>query len=194
MPSLVGSDSTRPGRRVVYVDRDGTINPDFHYLSDPDRVEILEGVTAGIRALRERGFVVVCTTNQSGIARGLYTAATVEAIHERIQRRLASGAAQIDRFYFCPHRPEEGCPCRKPRLGMFLAAEQELGLGRKGSAIIGDRWLDISVGQQLGLLRILVPERGRENETWAEFSSDRPRPEFVAPDFLAAVRHVLERA
>ncbi|MCI4346027.1 MAG: HAD-IIIA family hydrolase, partial [Thermoplasmata archaeon] len=128
---------TPAGRRVVYVDRDGTVNPDFHYLSDPDRVEILGGVTSGIRALRERGFVVVCTTNQSGIARGLYTAATVEAIHERIQTRLSAGGAHIDRFYYCPHRPEDGCACRKPGIDMFLTAERELGLLRPGSAIIG---------------------------------------------------------
>jgi D-glycero-D-manno-heptose 1,7-bisphosphate phosphatase len=181
------------GRRVVYVDRDGTINPDFHYLSDPDRVEILEGVTQGVRELRGRGFTVVCTTNQSGIARGLYTATTVEAIHERIQQRLAAGGTKIDRFYYCPHRPEDSCRCRKPKLGMFHDAERELGLTREGSAIIGDRWLDISVGEQLGLQRILVPERGRAAETWAEFTPGRPRPEVVAIDFLAAARRVLDR-
>ncbi|MCI4335466.1 MAG: HAD family hydrolase [Thermoplasmata archaeon] len=181
------------GRPVVYVDRDGTINPDFHYLAEPDRIEILEGVTRGIRELRDAGFCVVCVTNQSGVARGLYTEAIVESIHARIQQRLAMGGASIDRFYYCPHAPTEGCDCRKPGLGLFLQAERELGLRREGSAIIGDRWLDIAVGQRLGILRVLVPERGLEAETEAEFVGDRPRPDSTATNFLDAARYILDR-
>jgi len=176
---------------VVYVDRDGTINPDFHYLSEPDRIELLPGVTQGVAELHKGGFLVVCVTNQSGIARGLYTRETVEQIHERIQARLARGGTRIDRFYYCPHAPADGCDCRKPKLSLFLQAERELGLGRVGSGIIGDRWLDISVGAQLGLRRVLVPERGIEAETLAEFTPGRPTPEYTASDFLDAARYLL---
>jgi histidinol-phosphate phosphatase family protein len=179
------------GHPVVYVDRDGTINPDFHYLAEADRIELLPGVTQGVAELHAGGFLVVCVTNQSGIARGLYTPETVERIHERIQARLAHGGTRIDRFYYCPHAPADGCDCRKPKLRLFLQAERELGLTRAGSGIIGDRWLDISVGAQLGLRRVLVPERGIEAETLAEFTPGRPTPDYTASDFLDAARFLL---
>ncbi|HEV2448816.1 MAG TPA: HAD family hydrolase [Thermoplasmata archaeon] len=193
---MTGDAAASEGRRsrpVVYVDRDGTLNPDFHYLADPDRIELLPGVSQGIGELRAGGFAVVCVTNQSGVARGLYTRGTVELIHARIQARLARAGTEIDRFYYCPHAPADGCDCRKPKLALFLQAERELGLGRSGSGIIGDRWLDISVGAQLGLRKVLVPERGVEAETLAEFQPDRPAPDYVASDFLDAARYLLLR-
>lgn len=184
--------TSRPGRPVVFVDRDGTLNPDFHYLADPERIELLPGVSRGVAELRAGGFAVVCVTNQSGVARGLYTRDTVERIHARIQERLARAGTQIDRFYYCPHAPADGCACRKPKLALFLEAERELGLGRDGSGIIGDRWLDISVGAQLGLRKVLVPERGVEAEALAEFLPGRPAPDYIATDFLDASRYLLK--
>lgn len=188
-----GSEASTRRRRVVFVDRDGTLIPDFHYLTDPNRVEILRGVTQGIHRLRDAGFAVVCVTNQSGVARGLYPESTVLAIHERIQGRLQPAGASLDALYFCPHAPEAGCACRKPGTLLFSQAQSDLGLEFPGSAIIGDRWLDMEVGRSLGLFSILVPELGREAETEAEFSPGRAPPDSRATDFAAAAEQILRR-
>jgi D-glycero-D-manno-heptose 1,7-bisphosphate phosphatase len=191
----LGSDSTdsRPLRKVAFTDRDGTLNPDFHYLREPDRIEILPGVTRGISLLREHGYAVVCVTNQSGIARGIYTHETVRAIHDEIQRRLARGGTQIDAFYYCPHQPSDLCDCRKPKPGMFLQAAREMGLEFAGGAILGDRALDVAVGRELGLVTCHIPEWGREASARAELDAERLVPDIVAESYLGAVTRLLYR-
>ena len=134
------------------MDRDGTLNPDLHYLSDSARVEVFRGVGEGIRLLRDHGYLVVCVTNQSGIERGFYNDADVGAIHDRINAILAAEGAAVDRFYYCPHAPESHCRCRKPGVELFERARGDLGVDFAGSAIVGDRTLDIEAGETLGLL------------------------------------------
>jgi len=178
-------------RRAVFTDRDGTLNPDFHYLSDPDRYEFLPGVVEGIRLLREHGFLVVCVTNQSGVGRGFFTLDRLEEIHLRIQDRLRAQGTEIDAFYYCPHRPEEGCRCRKPSTELFerAASEWEIDLG--GSAIIGDRYLDMQVGERLGLMSVFVPERGMERAFEAELVEHGVAPDLRAASFLGAALQIL---
>ncbi|HEV2166324.1 MAG TPA: HAD-IIIA family hydrolase, partial [Thermoplasmata archaeon] len=106
-------------RRAVFVDRDGTLNPDLKYLREAERLEVYRGVIEGLRILRSHGYLVVCVTNQSGIERGFYTEADVARIHARLREILATGGAQIDRFYYCPHAPSTGCECRKPGTKLF---------------------------------------------------------------------------
>lgn len=188
-----GQDAPAPPgrRRAVFTDRDGTLNPDFHYLSDPDRYEFLPGVTDGIRLLHEHGFLVICVTNQSGVGRGFFTAERLEEIHRRIGQRLEAQGTHIDAFYYCPHRPEEQCACRKPGIELFERAAKEHGVDLKGSAIIGDRYLDILVGARLGLMSALVPERGMEAETNAELVTHAAHPAIRAGTFLGAVQQIL---
>jgi len=181
----------RPLRRAVYVDRDGTVNPDFRYLKEAERLEIYLGVAEAVRLLRQHGYLVVCVTNQSGIERGFYTVADVERIHRRVNELLAREGAVIDAFYYCPHAPETGCRCRKPGTELFERAERELGIARAGSAIIGDRVLDIEAGDRLGLLTALVPSRGHESEVARELSDRHIRPDLVAPSMRAAAARIL---
>jgi D-glycero-D-manno-heptose 1,7-bisphosphate phosphatase len=181
------------GRRAVFVDRDGTLNPDLHYLSDAARVEVFRGVGEGLRLLRAHGYLVVCVTNQSGIERGFYTDRDVEAIHERIRTLLAKEGASIDRFYYCPHAPEAHCQCRKPGTELFERARRDFGIDFPSSAIVGDRSLDIEAGERLGLLTALVPAPGHEAETTAELREHRAVPDLIAPSFRAAALHVLHR-
>ncbi|EQD37706.1 D,D-heptose 1,7-bisphosphate phosphatase, partial [mine drainage metagenome] len=114
-----------PREPALLVDRDGTINVDLNYLDDADRLEIFRGVGAALRLARAHGFRIICVTNQSGIARGLYTHEQVARIHERLNERLAREGAHIDAFYYCPHRPEDRCRCRKPGTGLLEQALQE---------------------------------------------------------------------
>src|SRR5690349_14065869 len=105
--------------RAVFVDRDGTLNPDLRYLGDAEKLEVFRGVGEGLRWLREHGYLIVCVTNQSGIDRGFYGDADVERIHERLNSRLRAEGAAIDAFYYCPHAPDRGCRCRKPGTLLF---------------------------------------------------------------------------
>jgi histidinol-phosphate phosphatase family protein len=183
-----------PIRPAVFVDRDGTLNPDFHCLSDPDRYEFLPGVIQGLRLLREHGYRVICVTNQSGIGRGFFTEATLRAIHERINLRLRQGGAGIDAFYYCPHRPEDGCACRKPGTELFVRAERDHRLDLQNSAIIGDRALEMEVGTTLGLRSVFVPERGLERMMEEELRERGSRPDFRAGTFLGAALLLLGSA
>jgi len=178
-------------RRAVYLDRDGTINPDLKYLRDASRVEVFRGVAEAIRLLRAHGYVVVCVTNQSGVERGFYTAADVERIHDRVNAILGHEGTRVDAFYYCPHAPERGCACRKPGTELFERAEEELGLARHGSAVLGDRGLDIEAGERLGLLTILVPPLGHEAEPDGPAGAPRVRPDLTARSMRAGVARLL---
>lgn len=178
-------------RRVVFVDRDGTLNPDLRYLKDAARVELYAGVPEGIRRLREHGYRLVCVTNQSGIGRGWYTAADVDRIHDRIQEKLRFSGAQIDAFYYCPHAPDAGCDCRKPGTRLFREAATEHHLSLAGGAIIGDRSLDMAAGESLGLLTVQVVPPGHVEEAERERRESRVEPDLIARSFLGAALRIL---
>jgi D-glycero-D-manno-heptose 1,7-bisphosphate phosphatase len=187
-PAVGGTDRLR---RAVYIDRDGTINPDLRYLKESDRLEVFRGVGEALRLLRAHGFVVVCVTNQSGIERGFYTVADVEAIHRRVNEILAREGAAIDAFYYCPHAPEAGCRCRKPGTELFERAERELGLARAGSAVIGDRVLDVQAGDRLGLLTVLVVPPGHEESVAHEMAAAHVHADLSALSMRAAAARLM---
>jgi len=192
-PAPAPRAASPPGRRrrAVYLDRDGTINPDLKYLKDASRLEVFRGVAEAIRLVRAHGFVVVCVTNQSGIERGYYTVEDVERIHLRVNEILAREGARVDAFYYCPHAPESGCACRKPGTELFERAERELGLARSGSAVLGDRALDVEAGERLGLLTILVAPAADGDTVEKDLAAHRVRPDLTAPSMRAGVARLL---
>ena len=101
--------------RAVFLDRDGTIAKDVHYCRRPEDFHILPRVPQAIRLLNQHGFKVVVITNQSGIARSYFTEETLSRIHDRMKSDLQRDGASIDAIYVCPHHPDEGCECRKPK-------------------------------------------------------------------------------
>ncbi len=145
--------------RAAFLDRDGTLVEDLHYLSDPGAVRLLPHVGESVRRLNDAGVLVVVVTNQSGIARGLITEAQYEAIRSRLQAILRDEGARIDATYHCPHHPDiDGtCECRKPGTGMYRRAAAELGIDLKRSLYVGDRFRDVSPGIELGGMAFLVP-------------------------------------
>jgi D-glycero-D-manno-heptose 1,7-bisphosphate phosphatase len=177
----------------VFVDRDGTLNPDFHYLADAARLELFRGVPEGIRLLREHGYRIICVTNQSGVERGFYRTEDVDRIHTRLNEMLRASGAMIDAFYYCPHAPERGCACRKPGTELFTRAAKEWSIDLPSSAMIGDRGLDVLAGERLGLLTVFVPQAGHAPEAAAELEAEGLRPDIVAPSFRAAVQRLLTR-
>lgn len=146
-------------RPAVFIDRDGTIIRDAHYLNDPERVEPIPGVAAAISRLRAAGFAIVVVTNQSGVARGLMTMSEYERVRARVDWLMAAAGAPLDATYMCPHHPAitGPCDCRKPGAALFRRAAVDLGLDLGRSVLIGDRWRDIEAAPTLGARAVLVP-------------------------------------
>jgi D-glycero-D-manno-heptose 1,7-bisphosphate phosphatase len=132
-------------RPAAFLDRDGTIIRERYYLADPEGVELVPGTTEALRALAAQGFLLVLVTNQSGIGRGLYSDADFHAVQARLAAMLAVHGVAFDGVYYCPHDPERAdpCDCRKPGLGMYMAATRELGLDPAASIFVGDRIKDV---------------------------------------------------
>ena len=143
-------------RRTVLLDRDGTINVERHYLSDPDALELYPGVGAALRRLQEAGFSLVVLTNQSGIARGYFDLAQLERIHNRLRALLAVDGVTLDGIFLCPHGPDDACACRKPLPGMVEQAVAALGFDPRHAVMIGDKAVDVDMGQAVGAQTILV--------------------------------------
>ena len=131
----------------MFIDRDGTLIHDPGYLSDPDGVKLLPGAGAALRALRNNGFALVVISNQSGIARGLITPEQAAAVHERVVRELAAEGVELDDTRYCPHHPDDGCSCRKPRPGLLLDAARDLDLHLASSVMIGNTEADVGAGR-----------------------------------------------
>ncbi|MBF0323965.1 MAG: D-glycero-beta-D-manno-heptose 1,7-bisphosphate 7-phosphatase [Alphaproteobacteria bacterium] len=143
-------------RRFALIDRDGTINVEKHYLSDPDQLELYPGVGAAIRRLNEAGWGVAVITNQSGIARGYFDLARLDAIHARLTELLAAEGAHVDGIYLCPHGPDDDCECRKPLPGMVEQAVAEHGFDPAQAVMIGDKEVDVELGLAVGADTFLV--------------------------------------
>jgi len=177
----------------VFVDRDGTLNPDLHYLKDPSLLELNRGVAASLRLAHDHGFLIVCVTNQSGIERGFYSVDDVERIHRRLNELLGMHGARVDAFYYCPHTPEHGCTCRKPGTALFEQAQNDWKIDFATSAVVGDRSLDILAGKRIGLATAVVRPRGHEIEVDAELLRDQAAPDIISDSFRGAVLRVLAR-
>ncbi len=149
--------------RIIFLDRDGTLNEEVHYLHRKEDLKLLPGVPQAIRMLREKGYKIVVVTNQAGIARGYYQESDVEELHAFMNEMLRQQGAWIDAFFYCPHHPEHGigkykklCHCRKPDIGMFEMAEQYFPVDKAHSWMIGDKRIDVEAGRNFGLRTVLV--------------------------------------
>lgn len=172
----------------MLLDRDGTIIVEKHYLSDPDDVELIEGAAAALRRLASRDLGLVVVTNQSGIGRGYFDRAQLERIHDRLRERLAAEGVRLDGIYFCPHHPDDGCGCRKPRPGLALRAASELGFDPAGAFVVGDLPGDLGLGRALGATTLLVRTgHGARTESQPDTEADH------VVDDLAAAADRIER-
>ncbi|TSC63331.1 MAG: D-glycero-D-manno-heptose 1,7-bisphosphate phosphatase [Parcubacteria group bacterium Gr01-1014_106] len=175
-------------RRVAFLDRDGTIIVDRHYLKSVDQVEVLPGVIQGLKVLRGEGFALVVISNQGGVAKGRFTEADVHAAHAHIAELLGRHGVRLDAILYCPHNPSGivpvytvTCDCRKPGPGMAYQAEKLLGpIDYAGSWIIGDKPTDIEFGRRLGMRTALL-----HSEYWTDVP--KPRPTVIAHSLQLAV-------
>ena len=146
-------------RPAAFLDRDGTIIVDAHFLAKPADVVIIPEAVAAIRTLNEADIPVVIITNQSGIARGLLSESDFARVQERVLALLADGGARIDATYHCPHHPDVGgaCGCRKPGVELYRRAARDLALDVRRSFFAGDRWRDVEPAITLGGHGVLIP-------------------------------------
>ncbi|CAL9382113.1 D-glycero-beta-D-manno-heptose-1,7-bisphosphate 7-phosphatase [Streptomyces sp. enrichment culture] len=167
--------------RAVLFDRDGTLVHDVPYNGDPEKVRPVNGARQALALLRERGIRTGVVTNQSGIARGLLTDADVRAVNRRVDELLGP----FDVWAVCPHGPDDGCHCRKPRPGLVLWAAGRICTAPADCVVVGDIGADVEAARGAGAHGILVPnERTRPEETAAA--------QHIATDLLTAVRAVLD--
>ena len=176
--------SRPPRRRAAFLDRDGTLVEDVHYLTRPDQLRLLPGAADAVRALNEAGVAAVVVTNQSGIARGFLSEAEYAATERRLDEMLRAAGARLDGSYHCPHHPEltGPCACRKPGVLLHERAAAELGLDLAASLFVGDRWRDVEPALRLGGRGALVP------------SPDTPAEEVVRAARAATVADTLGEA
>lgn len=146
------------GRKAVFIDRDDTVAKNVPYCSDPKDFVLFPGVPEQIRRLNDAGYLVIMITNQSGINRGYFTLETLEAIHAKMNSEIEAAGGHIDRIYFCPHRPDENCKCRKPNTQMGEEAVKDFDIDVANSFMIGDSDVDMGFGENLGCSTIRVSE------------------------------------
>lgn len=174
---------------AAFLDRDGTLIEERNYLSDANGLTLIQGATKALKLLRERGYLLILVSNQSGIGRGYFDETALQAVHERLQRLLEAEGISLDGIYYCPHTPEDGCACRKPGTGMVEAACRDFAIDREHSLVIGDKAADIALAQALNLPGLLVESgHGREYD----FERD-PLPYLTAADIAEAVTEYFRR-
>jgi D-glycero-D-manno-heptose 1,7-bisphosphate phosphatase len=143
--------------RLVVLDRDGVINRESaEFIRSPAEWIPLPGSLDAIAALTRGGFTVVVASNQSGVGRGLISAETLDAIHARMRGEIEAAGGRLAGIYFCPHHPDAGCDCRKPKPGLLRRIEQDFTCSLAGQPVIGDSARDILAAQAVGARSILV--------------------------------------
>ena len=180
-------------RAAFFVDRDGTLVKEVGYLADPADLELLPGAAEALRAVRAAGHPVIVVSNQSGVGRGLFPASSVHAAMARLRGLLRERDAEPDAIYFCPHRPDAGCSCRKPSPGLLERAAEDQRLALRDSVMVGDKLLDAATGRAAGALGVLVRTGYGRDEEGRIGAAGEVRPDAVCDDVAGAAAWWLAR-
>ena len=184
--------------KAVFLDRDGTINVEKHYLYRIEEFEFLPGVIEGLKLLQNSGYLLVIISNQSGIARGYYTEKDLLLLNKWMIDLLNNQGIDISAFYYCPHHPKakivkyrKECTCRKPALGLYEKAIKDLDIDVKSSWAIGDKIRDCSICEVMGCRGILI-ENNESNEVINQVKAGEFKRLEYMPDLLAASKRIVE--
>ena len=178
--------------RAVFLDRDGTINVDKHYLSDPAQLEVIPGSGPALKRLQDAGFLLIIVTNQSGIGRGYYTEANMHAVNLRLISMLAQFGVRLTKIYYSPEAPEQPSVGRKPSPAFLFAARDALGVNLAQSYMVGDKVIDLECGWNAGVRRSLLVRTGYGAETERQHAEKMARA-VVVDDLPAAVEWILSQ-
>lgn len=176
--------------RLAILDRDGVINHDSNqFVKGPDEFRMIAGSAEAIARLNHAGYHVVVATNQSGVGRGLFDMATLNAIHEKMMRLVAQAGGRIDAVFFCPCAAEANCECRKPRAGMFREISERFGVDLAGAPSVGDSLRDLQASAEVGARPILVlTGKGRKTRD----AGGLPAGTVICADLAEAVKQLVE--
>ena len=181
--------ATKRAAKLVVLDRDGVINRDSdQFIKTPEEWRPLPGSLEAIARMNHAGFRVVIATNQSGVGRGLFEMATLNAIHEKMHRALALVGGHVDAVFFCPHTADALCECRKPKTGMLKEIGVRFGVDLTGVPCIGDSLRDLNAAEAAGAQPILVLT-GKGPRTRDE--GRMPRRTQVFDNLADAARHIV---
>ena len=177
-------------KRAVFLDRDGTLNVDRNYLSNPAELVIIPGTGPALRGLMDAGFLLFIVTNQSGIGRGYYTLADMHAVNERLCVELACDGVRFEKIYFAPESPESPSRGRKPSPEFLFDARDEFGLDLAQSYMVGDKLIDVQCGWNAGVKKSILVRTGYGAEV-EKSSSTVLKPAVIVDDMRAAAQWIL---
>jgi D-glycero-D-manno-heptose 1,7-bisphosphate phosphatase len=178
-----------PATKLIILDRDGVVNFDSdQFIKNPDEWRPIPGSLEAIARLNQAGYKVVLATNQSGVGRGLFDMAMLNAIHDKMHKALGQVGARIDALFFCPHAADSDCGCRKPKPGMFEEIGVRFNMSLAGVPCIGDSLRDLQAAAQVGGQPILVlTGKGEKTRT----AGNLPDNTLVFQDLAEAVKYVI---
>lgn len=155
--------------KAIFLDRDGTINVDFGYVHEAEKLIFIPGVIPALKRLEEAGYLLIVVTNQSGIGRGYFTKAQYDQFNEFFCRKLQEEGVHIAHVYMCPHISEDHCECRKPKTAMYEQAAKDYDIDWSASYAIGDKERDLSICKIKPVKGILLSSKSNENN-WKDIA------------------------
>ncbi len=184
--------------KAVFLDRDGVINKypgDFEYVKSPDEFQLLPGIKPALKKLNDNGFKIFVVSNQAGVSKGIFTQHTLDLITEIMLKELSDYKIKIDGVFYCIHKSEENCSCRKPKTGLIDKAfaklkQDNVKINANSSYFIGDTVRDVETGKSAGLLTILVfsgKEKPENKNNW------QTQPDFTAKGLPEAVDIIVKK-
>lgn len=178
--------------KAIFLDRDGVIceNRD-DYVKSWEEFVWIPGANEALSRLNSNGYIAVVVTNQSAVSRGIVSRQIVEEIHQRMEKEITQTGGKIEKIYYCPHKPEDGCSCRKPEPGLLLAAAKDFKLDFKSSYFIGDMITDIEMGHKVGCRTIMV-KTGKGSSQLANRVNWKIKPHYIVSDLSEAVDLILK--
>jgi D-glycero-D-manno-heptose 1,7-bisphosphate phosphatase len=177
--------------RAVFLDRDGTLNVEREYLSDPAKLELFPGAGPALRRLQDAGFRLFIITNQSGIGRGFYSVRDMERVNERLRAELARDGVRFDRIYFAPEAPDQPSRGRKPSPQFLCDARDEFALDLAQSFMVGDKLIDLECGWNAGVKQCLLVRTGYGAEVERQ-AADKLQRAVIVDDLAAAAEWILK--
>lgn len=182
--------------KIIFLDRDGVINKDpayinkYSYVTKWGEFKFLPGAKRAIRKLTEAGYAIYVISNQAGIAKGYFTLTALKDITKKMLREIKKSGGKITGVFYCPHRNEDNCDCRKPKVGLFQKALKKGKINFKDAFFIGDKIMDVQAGRVIGCKTILVlcgKESLKNRKNW-QF-----KPDYVKRDLPDAVNWILRK-
>lgn len=178
-------------RKAFFLDRDGTLNVEMHYLHKAEETFLIPGAAEAVKAIHAAGYLAVVITNQAGIAKGYYEDKAVFEVYEELQRQIKEeNGESLDALYYCPHGKDDNCSCRKPLPGMLLKAAEDLDIDLSQSYMIGDRPVDVNAGLAAKVKSVVMVTTGH-GQSVIDAGTEIPGGAAVVPDILSAVNLLL---